>query len=170
MGFTHDSISTTFRQGAAAGKDIECLVEDLRWGRADPLQHQDLVIDAVCHKGRILSLNNRRLWALKQHQALHPERDVHASVRLLPWSESTLARFLQAYTSQSQGDNVACRTALEGAPPEAVVATTLGRALMATTASKLAEQKRSNAKTSAAQWLEPVEGASLGCSSDETEM
>ena len=33
-----------------------------------------------------------------------------------------------------------CRTALEGAPPEAVVATTLGRAVMATAASKLAER------------------------------
>lgn len=146
VGFTHDSISTAFRQGSAAGKDIECLVEDLRWGRVDPLQDQDLLIEAVCHKGRFLSLNNRRLWALKQHKLLHAASEVRVRVRVLPWSDSTMTRFLQAFTSQGEGDSVACRTALDGAPPEAVVATTLGRAVLATPASKLAEQKGSRLK------------------------
>ena len=49
-------------------------------GRANPLQHQDLAIDAVCHKGRIPSLNSRRLWALKQHKTLHAKSDVRVRV------------------------------------------------------------------------------------------
>ena len=166
VGFTHDSISTAFRQGTAAGRDVECLVEDLRWGRANPLEHQDLVIDAVCHKGRILSLNNRRLWALKQHKTLHAKSDVRVRVQVLPWNDSTVARFLQAFTSQSEGNSIACRTPLEGAPPDAVVATTLGRAVMATPASARAERKRAEAKTlpgqtaqGAAFPVDPLSGA-----------
>ena len=93
VGFTHDSISTAFRQGSAAGKAVECLVEDLRWGRVDPLRDQDLLIEAVCHKGRFLSLNNRRLWALKQHKILHAASEVRVRVRVLPWSDSTVTRF-----------------------------------------------------------------------------
>ncbi|CAE7792617.1 unnamed protein product [Symbiodinium sp. CCMP2456] len=163
VGFTHDSISTAFRQGSAAGKDVECLVEDLRWGRVDPLQDQDLLIEAVCHKGRVLSLNNRRLWALKQHKILHAASEVRVRVRVLPWSDSTVTRFLQAFTSQGEGDTVACRTALEGAPPEAVVATTLGRAVMATQASKLAERQGYRKKdTPGVAQTSPVEAAPLG--------
>mmetsp|Transcript_13023 Transcript_13023/g.30425 ORF Transcript_13023/g.30425 Transcript_13023/m.30425 type:complete len:449 (+) Transcript_13023:700-2046(+) len=144
VSFTHKSISTRFLHGEAAGQDVETLVEDLRRGRVDPLTHGDLVIDAVRYAGKIHSLNNRRLWALQQHQLLllADGVDVKVRVRILPWTEpTTQKRFLSAFTSTSDGDTVACRTKQAGAPPAAVVATTLGRAVMATSASLAAERK-----------------------------
>jgi len=102
--FTHSSISTRFLHGAASGTDLESLVEDLRVGRVDPLTHEDLVLRAVLFKGRIHSLDNRRLWALQQHQLLLPSRaaDVQVRIRILPWTEArTLIDFFQAYETNT---------------------------------------------------------------------
>ena len=153
ISFTHSSISTRFLHGTAAGKDVETLVEDLRRGRVDPMSHPDLVIDAVRYGGRVHSLNNRRLWALQQHELLllH-ELEVKACVRILPWTqESTVKRFLRAFTSFSDGETVACRTQQAGAPPDSVVATTLGRAVMATPASVAAERQKQGATQKTAE-------------------
>ncbi|CAE8697653.1 unnamed protein product [Polarella glacialis] len=143
--FTHAAISATFRHGAAAGSDLESLVEDLRLGRVNPLVDKDLVLEAVRYNGKVHSLNNRRLWALQQHQLLALTGDVEVQIRVkvLPWSnEGTVGRFLKAYDTKTHGDAVRCRTKLPGGPTDGVVATTLGRAVLATRESAIAEAKR----------------------------
>ncbi|CAE8613451.1 unnamed protein product [Polarella glacialis] len=141
--FTHAAISTTFLHGAAAGSDLESLVEDLLVEDL-PLVDKDLVLEAVRYRGKVHSLNNRRLWAFQQHQLLALTVDVELKfrVKVLPWSnEGTVDRFLKALTS-THGDAVRRRTKLPGGPTDGVVATTLGRAVLATSASTIAEAKQ----------------------------
>eukprot|EP00929_Paragymnodinium_shiwhaense_P042400 TRINITY_DN21953_c1_g1_i1.p1 TRINITY_DN21953_c1_g1~~TRINITY_DN21953_c1_g1_i1.p1 ORF type:complete len:651 (+),score=108.13 TRINITY_DN21953_c1_g1_i1:96-2048(+) len=143
--FTHDSIGARFRHGVGRGEDIEELVQDLRNGRVDPLQNQDLVLETVCYQGRLHSLNNRRLWALQQHQLLLFSKDTEVSVRVrvLPWSDHrTIKRFLQAYDNPQDAQVIHVRSSHSGAPTPGVVATTLQRAVQSTGASLKTEQRK----------------------------
>eukprot|EP00928_Gymnodinium_smaydae_P011456 TRINITY_DN14226_c2_g1_i1.p1 TRINITY_DN14226_c2_g1~~TRINITY_DN14226_c2_g1_i1.p1 ORF type:complete len:809 (-),score=59.60 TRINITY_DN14226_c2_g1_i1:101-2497(-) len=145
INFTHASISTKFLHGNASGADLETLVEDLRSGRIDPLNHRDLVLEAVWFGSRLHSLNNRRLWALQQYQLLRFSEagEVRVRVKVLPWSESaTIKRFVKTFDSQTAGETVSCRTKLPRAPLDGVVATTLGRGVLSTKASLEAERYR----------------------------
>mmetsp|Transcript_96793 Transcript_96793/g.273512 ORF Transcript_96793/g.273512 Transcript_96793/m.273512 type:complete len:797 (+) Transcript_96793:175-2565(+) len=143
--FTHSAISVRFLHGAAKGSDLETLVEDLRHGRVDPLVEEGLVLECVTYRGALHSLNNRRLWALQQHQLLLLCTDVEVCVRVrvLPWSdEETVLRFMKAFDTENEGVTVRCRTSQVGVPTDGVVATTLGRAVLATKASVEAEMRR----------------------------
>ncbi|CAE8713082.1 unnamed protein product [Polarella glacialis] len=131
--FTHKSIAAVFRHGHV-GEDVEALVNDLRNGLVDPLAHEDLLLDVVRYRGRLHSLNNRRLWALQQHQLLLLNTDavVYVQVRVLPWSKPrTLTRFLLAFDACTDGESVRVRTST-GAPPSGVVANTLRDAALRT--------------------------------------
>lgn len=146
--FTHDSICRVYRHGPEAGSDLEALVEDLRMGRVDPLACESLVLEVVRYQGRFYSLNNRRLWALQQHQLLLTSQNavVLASVRLLPWTaRDILKRFSKAFDTNLDGEAIRCRTSQDGAPTDGVVATTLGRAVLATPIAKEAEARRETA-------------------------
>lgn len=144
--FTQYSICRKFRQGEGAGRDLEALVEDLRKGHVDPLTHDDLLLEAVCYHGKLYCLNNRRLWALQQHQLMLISDDVEVEVRVnvLPWSSGsrTLKRFSTYFDTQTDGKEIICRTAQDGAPTDGVVATTLVRAVLATPKALRAEQLR----------------------------
>mmetsp|Transcript_24355 Transcript_24355/g.69192 ORF Transcript_24355/g.69192 Transcript_24355/m.69192 type:complete len:533 (+) Transcript_24355:118-1716(+) len=141
--FTHGSISTYFRHGRTVG-DLECLVEDLRAGRVDLLSCPDLVLDVIDFRGKLFSLNNRRLWAIQQYELTRPDDDVVCvCVRLLPWSErSTFWRFHAAFDNDLDGGAVLCRTSQRRAPFKGVILTTLTCAVLPTGASKAAELVR----------------------------
>eukprot|EP00928_Gymnodinium_smaydae_P091907 TRINITY_DN7566_c0_g1_i1.p1 TRINITY_DN7566_c0_g1~~TRINITY_DN7566_c0_g1_i1.p1 ORF type:complete len:478 (-),score=61.02 TRINITY_DN7566_c0_g1_i1:101-1534(-) len=64
VGFTHDTIRPVFGDG----RSVQHMVEDLGAGRLDPRTHSNLVLDVVRFKNGLRSLNNRRLWALREHQ------------------------------------------------------------------------------------------------------
>mmetsp|Transcript_78357 Transcript_78357/g.227367 ORF Transcript_78357/g.227367 Transcript_78357/m.227367 type:complete len:638 (-) Transcript_78357:157-2070(-) len=143
--FTHCSIAQIFRHGPYAGSDLEVLVEDLRTGRVDPLTHESMVLEVVRYRGKLYSLNNRRLWALQQHQLMLMSEvaSVMVRVRVLSWaSEATLKRFSKAFNTDLDGEAIRCRTAQDGAPTDGVVATTLVRAVLSTKLSREAEAHR----------------------------
>eukprot|EP00928_Gymnodinium_smaydae_P067995 TRINITY_DN5103_c0_g1_i1.p1 TRINITY_DN5103_c0_g1~~TRINITY_DN5103_c0_g1_i1.p1 ORF type:complete len:1273 (-),score=147.61 TRINITY_DN5103_c0_g1_i1:140-3658(-) len=80
VGFTHDTIAQKFRDG----RFVHEMVEDLEAGRLDPRTHANLLLDVVRYKNGLRSLNNRRLWALQEHQRQQTSSSSRKSSRRLP--------------------------------------------------------------------------------------
>lgn len=67
--FTHDTISETFKDG----RFLEELIADLIHGEVHPLKDEFLCLEVVLYRGRLHSMNNRRLHCLKEFQRLRLE-------------------------------------------------------------------------------------------------
>ena len=97
--YTHDRIARKFCHGPHQGQPIEKLVMDIVEGRVDPMREPRLCIKVVSFAGKLWSLNNRRLHALKTADVSH----VRARVYDL---DPITAKFLLAYSTTSDGDDV----------------------------------------------------------------
>lgn len=64
--FSQDSISGVFSGGDHAGRSLNSLVEDLLSGAVSKCD-EHMILDVVYYSGCLRSLNNRRLWCLKEH-------------------------------------------------------------------------------------------------------
>merc|ERR1719223_2683948 len=93
--FSHYKISNVFGSGAHRGQPIESLVNSLQSGS---VQSTDLLLKAVLFQGRVHSVNNRRLWALKEFQQRFPEQNVKVSVRIYK-PDATTAKFILSYST-----------------------------------------------------------------------
>jgi len=105
--FTHSEISRRFGSGAHEGLPIETLVDALERGAVNS---EDLVLLAGRHNGRLYSINNRRLWALRKFQESRPKGEVvkvgvQVPRPLCPFT----AKFIGAYSTTNNGESVRLR-------------------------------------------------------------
>lgn len=106
--FSHNRISSTFGSGNHHGASLETLVEDLDAGRVRPQIDAFLQLSVVLFDGQFVSLNNRRLYALHEHQRhsrLSGKPDVYVRVRILCLDPVT-AKFVLSYTTANGGTRV----------------------------------------------------------------
>jgi len=107
--FSHDCISENFSNGDHAGAKIDSLIGDLNEGRVDPLVDPRLTLRVVRFNRELVSLNNRRLYALHAHQQhKHQQKQQHlvyARVLIFPLDPVT-AKFALSYTTQCCGNSV----------------------------------------------------------------
>ncbi|CAK9052477.1 unnamed protein product [Durusdinium trenchii] len=87
--FTHGEVSPQFRNGDT----LTQLVSDLRRGRVLPSQDDRLRLEVFRLKQRVRSVNNRRLWVLKEFQKEHSESTVEVCVNIHPLCKGT-AKFI----------------------------------------------------------------------------
>mmetsp|Transcript_19382 Transcript_19382/g.50887 ORF Transcript_19382/g.50887 Transcript_19382/m.50887 type:complete len:105 (+) Transcript_19382:252-566(+) len=67
--FSHDVISPKWRRGTPhEGFSLESLVKDLDAGHINPFRASFLKLAVSTFDGADVSMNNRRLWAMQQHQ------------------------------------------------------------------------------------------------------
>lgn len=107
VAFTHDTISPRFSNGPHCGVPVTRLAEALCAGLVDPLQDPSLLLEGVFFHGKYRSLNNRRLWCLRQ---------AHCPVRLrvlpiVPWVRTATGRpvdekFFEANSTADDGYSV----------------------------------------------------------------
>jgi len=115
--FSHDRISDRFSNGDHKGASVEDLIAELRDGVADPLQDSRLILRVVEFAGEKVSLNNRRLYALRMHQLEqeHVGKVVNVRTIIFPLDPVT-AKFILSYTTQNGGLEVVKQIA--AAPPD----------------------------------------------------
>ena len=106
--FTHDAISARFSHGVYAGQRLHKLIDDLDSGQVDPGLNDDLILQAVQIGSRYYSLNNRHLYALREHQANCRSTGFVVDARLHVFElclhcVQVTSRFLLAY-STTNGD------------------------------------------------------------------
>lgn len=107
--YTHDDVSSHFKDG----RSIESTVEQLVSGKLDPLLTPFLWLDVVEFEGRLWSIRNRRLCALKSYQR-HLRREGSAAEVLVRvfvigvWqgSAAALYKFLESFSTQDRGQSV----------------------------------------------------------------
>eukprot|EP00435_Cladocopium_sp_Y103_P053980 s593_g17.t1 len=87
--FTHGEVSAQFRNGDT----LTQLVSDLRRSRVLPSKDDRLRLEVFELKQRVRSVNNRRLWVLKEFQREVKDSDVEVAVNLHPLCKGT-AKFL----------------------------------------------------------------------------
>ena len=92
VSFTHARVSPEFKNGLSLTK----LLGDLRRGRVNPAVDSRLQLDVCQLRGKMRSLNNRRLWVLKEFQREQDEKgcEVCVSVNVHPLCRGT-AKFIQ---------------------------------------------------------------------------
>lgn len=92
--FTHGEVSAQFRNGGT----LTQLLGDLRRGRVLPTMDDRLRLDVFKLNGKVRSVNNRRLWVLKEFQAeLEKTSDpVEVAVNLHPLCKGT-AKFIMEF-------------------------------------------------------------------------
>ena len=92
VSFTHARVSQQFKNGLSLAK----LLGDLRRGRVNPAVDSRLQLDVCQLRGKIRSLNNRRLWVLKEFQREQDEKGskICVSVNVHPLCRGT-AKFIQ---------------------------------------------------------------------------
>lgn len=106
--FSHDSISPTFGTGEHAGAEVTDLVTALDEAQVDPLDPR-LRLHVVVFKGLLFSLNNRRLFALKEHQRTRrPGQTVRVHVQVFALDPIT-AKFALSCTTTTDGQSVVVR-------------------------------------------------------------
>lgn len=111
--FSHDQISDIFTNGEHAGASVSALINDLNSGTVDPSDAR-LRLTLVRFNGELVSLNNRRLYALREHQRQKSgAMVVRARVRVLPLDPVT-AKFVLAYTTRNGGADVAVVSGAHG--------------------------------------------------------
>ena len=108
--YTQSSCSCFFRDGHT----VQHTIADLIDGRADPLRDEWLVLDVVTMHGELYSIDNRRLYCLKELQRLAGNScSVLARIRYHCWwtapRDSVLDTFWQHYTTECDGRNIVIR-------------------------------------------------------------
>eukprot|EP00397_Hematodinium_sp_SG-2012_P000604 GEMP01000605.1.p1 GENE.GEMP01000605.1~~GEMP01000605.1.p1 ORF type:complete len:1845 (+),score=340.38 GEMP01000605.1:31-5535(+) len=96
--YTQHSISSTFGSGLHAGKPLDTLVEDLLIGVTQP---EFLELSGAKFRNRIFSLNNRRLYCLKQYQNMTGGK-TFINIKLQPLDAFT-ARFISGFSTADDG-------------------------------------------------------------------
>eukprot|EP00927_Polykrikos_kofoidii_P024392 TRINITY_DN22196_c0_g1_i1.p1 TRINITY_DN22196_c0_g1~~TRINITY_DN22196_c0_g1_i1.p1 ORF type:complete len:1475 (+),score=348.70 TRINITY_DN22196_c0_g1_i1:86-4426(+) len=102
--FTHDKISKTFAHGPQAGQMVTDLIASLRDGDVHPLRTPSLVLTVARFSGALWSLNNRRLFALKEY-ASNMSDPVMIKVRAFTLCPIT-AKFLMSFSTDCEGTSV----------------------------------------------------------------
>lgn len=105
--FTHGRISSTFCGGSHKGQPVSSMVEALERGDV-AVGHPNFELVCARFDGRLHSLNNRRLHALKEYQKRCSEPvKVHVRIpkKLCPFT----VKFMDAYTTQDDGRSVRFR-------------------------------------------------------------
>eukprot|EP00931_Biecheleriopsis_adriatica_P101103 TRINITY_DN76314_c0_g1_i1.p1 TRINITY_DN76314_c0_g1~~TRINITY_DN76314_c0_g1_i1.p1 ORF type:complete len:2066 (+),score=347.49 TRINITY_DN76314_c0_g1_i1:31-6198(+) len=106
--YTHHRISKTFSHGPEQGQSIERLVAKLDAGLIDPCKDERLRLQVVRLNGRVYSLNNRRLWALRTHQE-HQVAAGRGKVKVVVVEfdlDPVTAKLAMAYTTRNGGESV----------------------------------------------------------------
>merc|ERR1712008_134112 len=105
--FTHSEISRRFGSGRHEGLPIETLVDDLARGAVNS---EDLELVAGRLNGRLHSINNRRLWALRKFQESRPNGEVlKVRVQVPKKLCGFTAKFIGACSTVNNGDSVQLR-------------------------------------------------------------
>eukprot|EP00931_Biecheleriopsis_adriatica_P100861 TRINITY_DN76102_c0_g1_i1.p1 TRINITY_DN76102_c0_g1~~TRINITY_DN76102_c0_g1_i1.p1 ORF type:complete len:780 (-),score=123.95 TRINITY_DN76102_c0_g1_i1:80-2212(-) len=108
--YTQCTINSVFSHGPHAGMPLQRTVEELSSLRLGP-QSEHMVLNVVLHRGKLFSLNNRRLWCLQQHALSHR----HLFVRVLVWplargvlfnGVDICDKFCRALTTTNEGTSV----------------------------------------------------------------
>lgn len=103
--FSHNEIRTQFANGEHSGANVTDLIADLDAGRVDPCDSR-LQLKVVRYHGELVSINNRRLFALREHQKTRKAgHTVFISVLILPLCPVT-AKFVLSYTTMNGGMTV----------------------------------------------------------------
>lgn len=97
--YTHDNISGRFAHGNHAGQSVESLIEALE---RDSSIISVLGLYVVRFNGHLHSLNNRRLYALKEHQRRCKKDNLEVPVRIITPCAAT-AKFVLAFSSENDG-------------------------------------------------------------------
>jgi len=112
--YTQCTVKSVFSHGSHAGLPLQTTVDELVSLALSP-QSEPMVLNVVLHKGKLFTLNNRRLWCLKQFAEAWYWCRQHVFVRVLKWP---LARgvlfngieicdqFCRALTTTSEGTSV----------------------------------------------------------------
>ncbi|CAK0904897.1 unnamed protein product [Prorocentrum cordatum] len=115
--FTHDTISRVFAHGSQRGREVTTLVDDLVAGRVCANGDERLRLQTVTFNGHLYSLNNRRLWALKEF-ARRRGGPVGITVRVFDMCPMT-AKFFLSHSTRNQGRSCALRGPAGGAAEDA---------------------------------------------------
>ncbi len=108
--YTQSSCSCVFRDG----RSLEQSVADLVDGRVDALRDEWLTLDVVLLNGKLYSVNNRRLYCLKQFQILvRHSCTVLVRVRLHRWNSISQGhickQFRKHFTTECDGESIFIR-------------------------------------------------------------
>lgn len=105
--FTQDSIGSTF----ADGRQFEELIKQLHNGEVDPLKRPFMCLEAVKFDGQIRSLDNRRLYCLKEYQK-QVSHEVKVRLQVSTVQDKATLKFLQRCAPGcGGGSNVTVRRA-----------------------------------------------------------
>jgi len=104
--YTHRCISSSFRQGGHCGRPLSNLVRDLARGA---VAAEDFELIAVRFEDKLYSLNNRRLWCLKEHDRGTLKVKVPVLVYEVTAESALVAKFALAFDSQCDGKHVKVR-------------------------------------------------------------
>jgi len=108
--FTHDCIAGQFGDG----KTFPPLIEGLQKGEINSLCHDFLVLNAVEVDGKLYSLDNRRLYCLKEYQKLQKDQVVSVRLKVTRNTDPAIAMFLQKLTTNNGGYSVRVRSRVVG--------------------------------------------------------
>jgi len=95
INFSQDTIAKNFKDG----RTFDELLRMLRKGTVDPMRTRFLKLEVYFKDRRLYTLNNRRLWCLKEYQKEQPERNVRVRVSVKPLPE--VADKILSYISDS---------------------------------------------------------------------
>lgn len=129
--YTHCTVNSVFSRGSHAGMSLQSTVDQLASSTLNA-QSESMVLNVVLHKGMLFSLNNRRLWCLKEHASGRPR----LYVRVLRWplargvlfnGEEICDQFCRSLTTTNEGISVKVRYAdrEQQSQPEAAMASTI---------------------------------------------
>lgn len=119
VAFTHGIIDNRFAHGEHASLGLDTLINKLRDG-LDPLATLSLTLNAVFFHGRLRSLNNRRLYCLKQAECMvnvrvlplvshHEVTNTNAPKRRRTHKVNIIEMFCQASSTDNDGQRVVVR-------------------------------------------------------------
>ena len=104
--YTQDSCKNVFSDGTTLEEVVQQLTAKLR----DPLHDPFFILDVVDWDGRLFSVDNRRLYCLRQYQErLGESRVVQVRIRLHRWLD-VLDRFWYHFTTVNGGTAIRVRS------------------------------------------------------------
>lgn len=113
--FSQKECSPIFKGGPYAGRPLEDCIKDLKARRIDPERDEWMTLDVmkdVENTGKLISVDNRRLFCLKEYQTyLHqnePGKIVYVKVRLWQWTK-THKRYLDHLDTTNGGETIHVR-------------------------------------------------------------
>mmetsp|Transcript_133176 Transcript_133176/g.249045 ORF Transcript_133176/g.249045 Transcript_133176/m.249045 type:complete len:694 (-) Transcript_133176:194-2275(-) len=102
--FTHDSIARRFRDG----RPLQRLIDELCSGHVDPLQADFLILETCSVNGKLMCINNRRLFCVREFQK-RSARMIFLRVKITEIVQPGALKLFQAWTSKSEEGEVPVR-------------------------------------------------------------